>query len=454
MSNEKISSLELVSVISDLTGATKKNATAFMRQFAETIEAALLRDGIVKIKGFGTFKIVWNESRSSVNVQTGERYEIAGHNKISFTPDDEMKDIVNRPYAHLEPVNLDGDAEIQPAAPPEEDPHMKRFSDQATEIVSMIADMQAFRPKKKVTIAEPEPEKPEKEQIIPPATEKEVVAIIETKQSIPSVKTEEIVAEKPVVSESEKPAKEEKMTEQPTEIVSSPVPEEKVSSTITEKVIVQQPISSVKAEETVAETPAPEKIVEKDEKSVLEDELIHRMAEQPSRRSFRWLYISLIIIVLLGGLGAAAYFYGQPLMHWLKEKVHTDSAPAPTAKIVKHVPVPAPQDSMATAQTAPPAEKKPAGDIFSEPRVYNDFLATESAVQGSTLTQIALRYYGNKLFWVYLYEANKDRIRNPEILPPGTKIRIPNLDPRLIDIHNARVLRQASVLQTKYLAQY
>ena len=149
MSNDKISSLELISALAEQTGTTKKVATAFMRQFSETVEEALLRDGIVKIKGFGTFKITWNESRSSINVNTGERYEIAGHNKITFTPDDEVSEIVNRPYAHLEPVNLDGSIVEKTTELPEEDPHMKRFSEQASEIVSMIADMQAFKPKKR-----------------------------------------------------------------------------------------------------------------------------------------------------------------------------------------------------------------------------------------------------------------------------------------------------------------
>ena len=156
MSNEKISSLELISAISEQSGTTKKVATAFMRQLSETVEEALLRDGIVKIKGFGTYKITWNESRSSINVNTGERYEIAGHNKISFTPDDEVSDIVNRPYAHLEPMDLDGNFPEKAAELPEEDPHMKRFSEQASEIVNLIADMQAFKPKKKAKPAEPE----------------------------------------------------------------------------------------------------------------------------------------------------------------------------------------------------------------------------------------------------------------------------------------------------------
>ena len=58
----------------------------------ELIEEALVTEKYVKVKGLGTFKLTEVESRESVNVNTGERIEIQGHTKISFTPDSSMKD--------------------------------------------------------------------------------------------------------------------------------------------------------------------------------------------------------------------------------------------------------------------------------------------------------------------------------------------------------------------------
>ena len=66
-------------------------------------------DGIVKINGLGTFKMVDVASRSSVNVNNGEKFEIKGHKKISFLPADSLKEKVNAPFAMFEPVEVDDD---------------------------------------------------------------------------------------------------------------------------------------------------------------------------------------------------------------------------------------------------------------------------------------------------------------------------------------------------------
>jgi len=71
-------------------GITKRSAEQFSRTFIDTLVAGLQRDGVVKIKGFGTFKLVSISSRESVNVTTGERMVIAEHKKVSFTPSEEI----------------------------------------------------------------------------------------------------------------------------------------------------------------------------------------------------------------------------------------------------------------------------------------------------------------------------------------------------------------------------
>lgn len=67
----------------------------------------------VKVKGLGTFKLTEVESRESVNVNTGERFQIQGHNKISFTPDTTMKDLINKPFAHFETVILNENTQLE-----------------------------------------------------------------------------------------------------------------------------------------------------------------------------------------------------------------------------------------------------------------------------------------------------------------------------------------------------
>ena len=88
----------------DISGAKAEN---FTKAIFELIIEGLEQDGTVKINGLGTFKITDVADRSSVNVNTGEKIEIKGHKKISFTPADAIKESVNQPFAMFEPVEVD-----------------------------------------------------------------------------------------------------------------------------------------------------------------------------------------------------------------------------------------------------------------------------------------------------------------------------------------------------------
>ena len=92
---------------------TQREAEQFVRSFFEVIQQGLERDQYVKIKGFGTFKLVEVGQRESVNIKTGERFQINGHTKVSFTPDNSLKDLVNRPFAHFQTVILNDETAIE-----------------------------------------------------------------------------------------------------------------------------------------------------------------------------------------------------------------------------------------------------------------------------------------------------------------------------------------------------
>lgn len=91
----------------------RKDAEAFMKAFFETISEGILQDKIVKIKGLGTFKMIDVQDRESVNVNTGERIVIPGHSKITFTPDAELKDEVNKPFALFQTVIINEGTSIE-----------------------------------------------------------------------------------------------------------------------------------------------------------------------------------------------------------------------------------------------------------------------------------------------------------------------------------------------------
>ena len=102
--NKKLLPSELAELLSARKGTTRKSNEAFVRGFFELIEEALQNESFVKIKGFGTFKLVNVSERESVKINTGERFQISGHSKVTFTPDNTLKELVNKPFSHFETV--------------------------------------------------------------------------------------------------------------------------------------------------------------------------------------------------------------------------------------------------------------------------------------------------------------------------------------------------------------
>lgn len=104
--NEKLNIQDLIDMLATKHGMNKKDADSFVRAFFQLIEESLEQDKYVKIRGLGTFKLINVGSRESINVNTGERIEIQGHTKISFTPEPALKNTINRPFSCFESVVL------------------------------------------------------------------------------------------------------------------------------------------------------------------------------------------------------------------------------------------------------------------------------------------------------------------------------------------------------------
>lgn len=107
MAKGKITLQSLAEIMSEKTDRSKSSSEQFLRNFFSIIKEALGKDNIVKIKGFGTFKMVVVNARESVNVNTGKRVSISEYNKITFTPDKNLKERINRPFAQFDSVLID-----------------------------------------------------------------------------------------------------------------------------------------------------------------------------------------------------------------------------------------------------------------------------------------------------------------------------------------------------------
>lgn len=97
---------DIARVLSEKHGISLKKAEEFLNAFFEVVNEGLKESNLVKIKSLGTFKVIEVKDRESVNVSTGERFVIEGRNKITFTPDAVMKELVNRPFSQFETVVL------------------------------------------------------------------------------------------------------------------------------------------------------------------------------------------------------------------------------------------------------------------------------------------------------------------------------------------------------------
>lgn len=104
--NEKLTIQDLSAMLISEHLLSKEEAEVFIKEFFLLVENALEKDKYVKIKGLGVFRLIQVEARESVNINTKERFEIPGYTKISFTPDNALRDVINKPFAHFETVVL------------------------------------------------------------------------------------------------------------------------------------------------------------------------------------------------------------------------------------------------------------------------------------------------------------------------------------------------------------
>ena len=117
----KLTIQEIAAVLQQKNNFDKQEANTFVTTMFQIIQERLETDGIVKVKGLGTFKMVDVEARESVSVRTGERVVIDGHAKVTFTPDATMKELVNRPFSQFETVVLNDGVEFPDLEEPEEE---------------------------------------------------------------------------------------------------------------------------------------------------------------------------------------------------------------------------------------------------------------------------------------------------------------------------------------------
>ena len=222
---EKLTTQDLARVLVEQNGMGLREAQQFVTAIFEVIQQGVESDGLVKVKGLGTFKIVGVEARESVNVNTGKRVVINSHSKITFTPDATMKELVNKPFSQFETVVLNDGVEfddlgdLSDLEPDVEEPELPEDTDAEPElpINPLVTSIEEEKP---VSVEET------------PAPIEEAPEVVEEKLDEPEpepVVEEHAPVEEEVLAEEEKPSGEELPVEEESP-AEEETPEEETSS--------------------------------------------------------------------------------------------------------------------------------------------------------------------------------------------------------------------------------
>ena len=102
--DEKLSIYDIAEILTAKTGREKADIETFIETLIAVINDVITHNGVVRIKGIGSFKVIPVKERESVHVNTGERIVIPAHHKLSFLPDKILKEKINRPFAFFEAI--------------------------------------------------------------------------------------------------------------------------------------------------------------------------------------------------------------------------------------------------------------------------------------------------------------------------------------------------------------
>lgn len=156
----KFSLNTLGKLLADKSGLSQVEAELFIRKMFDVCNQGLEADKQVKIKWLGTFKVQATKDRESINVNTGERFTIEGRDKLTFTPDNILKEIVNKPFAQFETVVVNDGVDFDEI---DEKFGEEQAEDAPSEVIDFLDEEETATPNPDVVVTESKKEK-EKEK--------------------------------------------------------------------------------------------------------------------------------------------------------------------------------------------------------------------------------------------------------------------------------------------------
>lgn len=284
----KFSLNTLGKLLADKSGLSQVEAELFIRKMFDVCNQGLDADKQVKIKWLGTFKVQATKDRESINVNTGERFTIEGRDKLTFTPDNILKEIVNKPFAQFETVVVNDGVDF--------DEIDEKFGEEQTEdapaqVIDFLDEEKTATPNPEVVVIGSEKEK-EKEK----EAEDELAKQIAIEQAkLERLKQAQLEQERIQKEKLEKEKQEQERLEQ------ERLEQERLEQ---EKLKLAQQQQALKA---VVEPAVPASDESEEEEEEEESSNSHHIVIP------RYLVVAvcLIVVALIGGMGWFAFNYGQ-----------------------------------------------------------------------------------------------------------------------------------------------
>lgn len=272
----KFSLNTLGKLLADKSGLSQVEAELFIRKMFDVCNQGLDADKQVKIKWLGTFKVQATKDRESINVNTGERFTIEGRDKLTFTPDNILKEIVNKPFAQFETVVVNDGVDF--------DEIDEKFGEEQTEdapeqVIDFLDEEKTATPNPEVVVIESEKEKEKEDELA------KQIAIEQAK--LERLKQAQLEQERIQKEKQEQERLEQERLEQ-------------------EKLELAQQQQALKAVVEPA-VPASDESEEEEKEEEEESSNSHHIVIP------RYLVVAvcLIVVALIGGMGWFAFNYGQ-----------------------------------------------------------------------------------------------------------------------------------------------
>ena len=387
---EHLTLVSLRKALSARSNVSEKVADDFLASLTSTIQEGLQKDGSVTVNGLGTFKLQDMPARESVNVTTGERITIAGHKKVVFVEERKKP----TPNGHPSNSPLKGERVItpRPIGVPATNGSGVNLREGTGEGLEPIDPIQKLGE--------------QAEEI------KDILSELNAMSS-----------DTPAAGNSE------------------PVPIEIEPAAVPVAVAKPATPASEPAETTVADEQP--KQAEK--------------TKEETKPFNPWL-TGLITIGVFAMLLVIAYFIlRHQIVNWadsmrsnIEQRVST-TPEEPAATDVQAV-IPAEEPQPAAPAETTEAAPAPANPWMNDSqRQFTEFLPEETVGQDSRLAWVAKKRYGEKAYWVFIYEVNRDRLSSPDHVLPGMKLRVPKLPKELRDPNDPDTKALLDRLSEKYL---